>query len=189
MTLSNSDLSQSLWQFSQDYVKYHIENKGHSPICEKDEQWPSPCIKKEYDELHNIWQPILIPESLSFENVEHALELTLHADIKTYYTTLYSDAIYANCDEGGLSLLLPWSADDFARAQENIIGHVMMKRKLKQKLTIFFAITDDEDYILSINNENGEIWVERVGCEPHKKVANSLVEFMQTLTPTLPKES
>jgi SecY interacting protein Syd len=61
-----------------------------------------------------------------------------------------------------------------------------MKKKLKQPLTLFFAITDDESMILSLDNENGEVWVEKVGCEAHKKVANSLIDFIQSLTPRIP---
>ena len=58
-----------------------------------------------------------------------------------------------------------------------------MKQKLKQPISIFFAVTDDEDFILSINNESGEVWVERVGCIPHKKVADNLTSFIATLEP------
>ena len=39
--------------------------------------------------------------------------------------------------------------------------------------------------ILSINNESGEVWVERVGCKAHKKLAESLNDFICQLTPAL----
>jgi SecY interacting protein Syd len=58
-----------------------------------------------------------------------------------------------------------------------------MKQKLKQAETIFFAVTDEEDMIISLDNISGEVWVERVGCKPHKKLSNSLVEFISQLTP------
>jgi SecY interacting protein Syd len=61
-----------------------------------------------------------------------------------------------------------------------------MKQKLKQPLTLFFALTDDENMILSVNNDNGEVWVEKVGCEAHKKVADSLTCFIRMLTPRIP---
>lgn len=58
-----------------------------------------------------------------------------------------------------------------------------MKQRLKQDETIFFAVTDEEDMIISVDNNNGEVWVERVGCKPHKKISDSLVEFLRQLTP------
>ena len=57
-----------------------------------------------------------------------------------------------------------------------------MKKRLKQELTVFFAVTDEDDLILSFNNQTGEIWVEAIGCEPHKKMANNIDEFLASLT-------
>jgi len=37
--------------------------------------------------------------------------------------------------------------------------------------------------VLSIKNNSGEVWVERVGCEPHKKLANSITDYLKTITP------
>ena len=58
-----------------------------------------------------------------------------------------------------------------------------MKQRLKQTETVFFAVTDEEDIIISIDNANGEVWVERVGCKPHKKLSDSLANFIEQLTP------
>lgn len=185
MKLSKSELNQGLWKISQDYVNVYQSKFLHLPIVEKDEQWPSPCITDEFDDVHELWQPTLVGETLSFDNVEKALQLPLHADIKEYFTTIYSEAIGAKCEHGELSLLFAWSEDDFARLQENIIGHILMKQKLKQTISIFFAVTDDENYILSVNNETGAVWLEKVGCEPHKKLANNLTEFIASLSPSL----
>lgn len=189
MTLASTTLSQLLPQIGQQYLSAFEQAHGFLPVCLKDEIWPSPCELGAFGDEHNHWQPVEIKDSLSFDNVEQALNFPLHASIKEYYTAIYSETIYASCDEGKLSLLFAWSEADFARLQENIIGHVLMKQRLKQQVTIFFALTDDDDYILSINNDTGEVWVERVGCEPHKKVADSLLEFIASLTIEAPQES
>ena len=97
---------------------------------------------------------------------------------------MFSDSLDASCAEGDLSLLFAWSAKDFARLQENIIGHILMKQRLKQAETIFFAVTNEEDMIISLDNNTGEVWVEQVGCKPHKKISDSLVEFIGQLTPS-----
>lgn len=179
----NSSLSSSLWLFSQQYVEAYQMQFNHLPLAEVDEQWPSPCIAKSFDEKLNEWQPQKIQSSLSFKNVEQALDVELHTDICQYFTTIFSESMPANCEHGELSLLFAWSEEDFERLQQNIIGHILMKQKLKQKLTIFFAVTDDDNFILSFDNTDGSIWVERIGCEPHKKLADSLEQFIKQLTP------
>jgi len=186
MKSSPCELMQSLSLFSQKYLAEYQAKYQHLPLIEKDEQWPSPCLLDDYDENHQYWQPCKIREVTSFDNVEEALEITIHADFKTYFTTVYSDTLDASCNEGALSLLFAWSEADFQRLQENLIGHVLMKKKLKQPLTLFFALTDDENMILSINNDNGEVWVEKVGCNAHKKVADTLTSFINMLTPRIP---
>lgn len=181
--LLNPSLSSSIRLFSQQYVEAFKQQFNHSPLVEVDENWPSPCIIQPFDEQLNEWQPQNIEQELTFNNVEQALAIELHPDIRQYFTTIFSENIAATCEHGELSLLFAWSEGDFSRLQENIIGHILMKQKLKQNLTVFFALTDDENFILSINNSDGTVWVERIGCEPHKKLANSLHEFFQCLTP------
>lgn len=186
MTLSNLTITEKLIELGNNYVTLFEQTHGFLPVCEKDEQWLSPCELSAYDEEHNFWQPIKIDESLVFDNVEKALEFSLHASIKEYFSAMYSESISAHCEEGSLALIFAWNKDDFSRLQENIIGHILMKKRLKQNTTIFFAVTDDDDYILSLNNETGEIWVERVGCEPHKKIADNMLTFLNSLSIEVP---
>ena len=189
MKISNYSLKELVWNFSQDYLQAYENRFTHLPITHMVEDWPSPCEQGIKEEEFSLWCPIKVNENLTFENVETALEITLHEDIKQYFTTMFSDSLDASCAEGDLSLLFAWSAKDFARLQENIIGHILMKTKLKQKLTIFFATTDDDDHIISLDNDTGEIWVEKVGCEPHKKIAENLMEFVTQLTPRIPPQA
>jgi len=191
MTSTNKNLTQTLLNFSQNYSQQHIDKLGHLPIIAHDKEWLSLCEVGPHDAEHYYWQPVAIEtvvltdeneSTLSFSNVESALELQLHADIKTYFTTIFSSDIEAICSEGKLSLLFAWNKEDFARLQENIIGHILMKQKLKQDETIFFAVTDEEDMIISLDNTSGEVWVERVGCKPHKKLSDTLVDFISQLS-------
>ena len=182
-TLINNTLSDSLWELADKYITEYKNAFGYLPVTELDEQWPSTCQVSlfEQDKIH--WQPMAVKDNLSFANIEQALDIDLHQDIQTYFSTFNSENLDATSTEGRLSLLFAWNNDDFLRLQENIIGHILMKNKLKQKLTIFFAVTEEEDMILSIMNATGEIWLERVGCEPHRKIADSLVDFLKRLTP------
>jgi SecY interacting protein Syd len=188
----NENLVQILQKFSEQYITDYQQTHGCLPCVEQDEEWPSLC-EKNATELNDLpqgqvyWQPITIDknEELSFENFESALDFNLHNDIKTYFTLLYSESLEARCDEGELSLLFAWNKSDFERLQENLIGHILMKRRLKQQETIFFAVTDEEDMIISVDNASGAVWVERVGCKPHKLLSDSLAEFIAQLTPVI----
>ena len=186
MKTVNVALVNNLKSFAQQYVAHYVDKYAHLPLVECDDNWPSNCLQGNNNEQTNFWQPVEVEDDLSFQNIESALEISLHRDVKHYFTALYSDSLHARCKEGELSLLLPWSDKDFERLQENIIGHVLMKRKLKQPVTIFFAVTDDEDCILSVDNATGEVWVERVGCLPHKKLADELAVFIEQLIPAIP---
>ena len=186
MKISNVALAEVIWRFSQDYLLAYQEKFQHLPIIELDKDWLSPCEQGVHQEIYSLWQPVKAADKLSFDNVESALDVVLHSDIKQYFTSMFCESLDASCDEGNLSLLFAWNIDDFARLQQNIIGHILMKTKLKQKLTVFFAVTDNEDHIISLDNESGAVWVEKVGCEPHKKLANSIAEFISQLSPNLP---
>ncbi|WP_448213377.1 SecY-interacting protein [Colwellia sp. MEBiC06753] len=185
MVPSKSNLSAQIHQLSQQYVELFKQKHGHLPVVEKDENWPSPCLSGEYSKEADYWHPVVINENLSFDNMESALGLALHPDIKCYFTSIYSESFDLSCEEGHFSLLFIWSEADFERLQENLIGHILMKRKLKQSPTVFFALTDDENFILSIENETGAVWVEQVGKAPHKKLAESLSEFLAQATPII----
>ncbi len=192
MTLTNTTLSQALLSFTEQFIaNYQQNNAGELPTTEFDEQWLSPCTNEKFSDDLCRWQPVaietliakeLIMQPLSFSNVEQALSLELHPDIKTYFTTVFSESIDTQCAEGNLSLLFAWNEDDFSRLQENIIGHIMMKQRLKQAETVFFAVTDEEDIIISVDNVSGEVWAERVGCKPHKKVAGSLLDLFNDIS-------
>jgi len=196
MTSTNNNLLQALRSLVEKYVQKHHDINGHLPTVAHDDQWLSPCEQGDAKGGFTYWQPIIIADlakndsvtdidQLTFVNIESALGLPLHQDIKSYFTYIFSAALDVECQEGQLSLLFAWNVEDFQRLQENIIGHVLMKQRLKQAETIFFAVTDEEDMIISIDNATGHVWVEQVGCKPHKKLANSLHEFIEQLAPVV----
>ena len=89
----------------------------------------------------------------------------------------------AEHSRGKLLLLMVWNSDDVKRLQENIIGHIIMKRRLKQRETVFFATTEDDDILLSVLNGSGEVFLERVGQEVSEKLADNLASFIAQLQP------
>lgn len=185
MKTPDAQLKENILSFSQCYLEQYQEKLKHLPLVEQDDEWPSPCLLEKFDQELMFWQPVEMKPTLSFDNLEKALELVIHPSIVSYFTSIYSENIPASCTEGHLQLLFAWSEDDFARLQENLIGHVLMKQKLKQPVTLFFAVTDDENIMLTVENDSGEVWAERVGCKPHKKIAGSLTEFIASLQPDI----
>jgi SecY interacting protein Syd len=144
---------------------------------------PSPSQVGDITDGSVHWQPVLQQPSADFSNVEQALALSLHPDIKNFYQHYYGAGLAAEHQRGKLALLMVWNADDVKRLQENIIGHILMKRRLKQRETVFFATTEDDDILLSVLNSTGEVYLERVGQEVSEKLADNLAEFISQLQP------
>ncbi|MGJ8692206.1 MAG: SecY-interacting protein [Thalassotalea sp.] len=182
MKSSNSQISQLLTNLNQDFIQKHQEKYQCLPKVEFEAQWLSPCQQGDVVDDLIEWQPVEITEELSFKNVETALDLTLNAEFVDYFSCYYSESVPAQCTEGYLELLFAWNKDDFDRLQQNVIGHVLMKQKLKQEITLFFAVTDDDNIILSVKNSTGEVCAEKVGKEPHKILAPSISAFLRQLT-------
>ena len=186
MSVNNSDLISALQQFYHRYFQSYQQQHHQPPAVEHDSDWPSPCEQGAINNGETVhWQPFPCEPPLDFANIEQALELELHPDIKTYFGRFFCANLAANASDGKLELLFPWSQKDFERLQENMLGHVWMKRKLRQEETVFFAVTDIDDVILSMVNSTGEIWAEKVGKKPHRKIASSMTEFINSLEPAV----
>jgi SecY interacting protein Syd len=84
-------------------------------------------------------------------------------------------------------LLQPWNQGDFERLQQNLVGHILMKRRLKQPETFFIALTDEDDFILTVDNASGEVMLEQVGLLPKELVAPNLATFITSIVPSVTK--
>ncbi|HEY0921220.1 SecY-interacting protein [Rheinheimera pacifica] len=169
-------------QFIQRAVLWH-QQQQLTLTTWADPHSPSPCQVAEAVGDKVQWQPVLQQPPADFSNVERALELELHPDIKSFYQMQYGAGLAAEHSRGKLLLLMVWNNDDVKRLQENIIGHIIMKRRLKQRETVFFATTEDDDILLSVLNSTGEVFVEHVGQEVKEKLADSLADFISQLAP------
>ena len=171
------------------FVTSWLELKGtdNKLTFTPDPEWPSPCELKEEGE--DCWCPILqseceLNEALGFKNVEQAMQIKINDEYVAFFTLYFSDNLTAKHEFGELEFLQAWSESDFIRLQQNLIGHLMMKQRLKQAPTLFFALTDEEDLNLVINNQTGQVCLEYVGQEPHKVIAPNLTEFIRATKPS-----
>lgn len=167
--------------------KYHSSYK--KVLNKTAEYYPhgelSDCILGEYDgnlEGKVSWQAIQLDQSKSFSNVETALNIELFPSINEFYGSFYSAPMFFYSAWGEGELLQAWNHDDFERLQQNIIGHLMMKQKLKQPLTWFIGVMDEEQMI-TVNNDDGSVWLEVAGEVPTQKLSDSIESFISSLEP------
>ena len=178
----------SICEQLDNFVSSYVENVSEDALSTPfDKEWPSRCYN--IDSKQGLqgeivpWQPVRQSQPLSFDNVGAALELTVNSDYCAYFTRYFSNNLIATAPQGECELLQVWNEEDFERLQQNLIGHLLMKQRLKQAPTLFFGLTDEEDFILTVVNETGEVALEQVGMEPKEILAPSLAAFLSTLKP------
>ncbi len=157
------------------------------PRLPYDPDWPGPCyLHKAEAGVAVGWRPVRNIEGTDmFQRLAKALEQELHPDIIEFFSRYWSDPLPAQLPDGRHTCLLQaWNPDDLERLRSNLIGHALSKQKQKRPLTLFFGTLEpDSDLILSLNNQDGSIWLERPGKAPQEKLANSLAELLHSLTP------
>lgn len=180
-----SEVTQVFTQLLQN-ARQIAESTGTCWFSYADPDLASPCQYGEVSAEQQVrWWPVQRNECQDFSNLEHGLELKLHPDLQAFYGDVYGGGLQVQHPRGKAELLMVWHQEDFQRLQQNIIAHILMKRRLKQRETVFFAVTDDDDIMLSVLNETGAVYLEHAGCEVKEQLAASLPEFLRQLTVTV----
>ena len=182
---------EALDAFIEQYLKIHPRLEGvHDP------RWRSPCeIAEPYRDTEGIdrvaWQPCKRTHFMApndFSGLERALELEIHPDLKSYYGRYWSGGLEAEAPQGHVSLLFLWNDQDITRLTENLVGHALAKRRSRSNFSVFFACTeDDSELFLSVENDGGQIILEKPGYKPLETVAANLTEFLDSLVPATSK--
>lgn len=172
--------AQVLAQFAADYSKTIVNETGFLPQVCHDSDWQSPCEVGEVSDVGDIqWQYVKRDQEYSFENIEQALEMTLHHDVISYYGSGFGASMFVTVKEQQIELLQVWNEDDLTRLCENLIGHLLMQRKLKLSPSIFIGCLVNSEKMLSIDNNSGEVIIEIAGNKEREVVACSLIEFFE----------
>ncbi|KKA45510.1 MULTISPECIES: SecY-interacting protein [Salinivibrio] len=170
----------ALWALTQNYMAVWQSHYQHLPCTDAYIGLPSPCVVSEND--HQLqWQPVKRDALADFANVEQAIALRLHSDIKDFYNAFYCADLSVRYQGESISLLQVWSDDDLARLQENILGHLMMQRQRKLTPSVFIATTADEMVIIAIDNMSGEVIRETLNKGTRDVIAPNLETFLAAL--------
>ncbi|RUO68808.1 SecY-interacting protein [Idiomarina ramblicola] len=154
------------------------------------EEWASPIYGEILDEDTVEWTPCRQAEPLKFAELESALELIFHDSIKTLFGRWYAGDLALAYQGHPINLLQVQSAEDGERLLANITGHILMKRRLKQPETVFIGLgVENDDLLLSIDNQSGVVGLEWVGKEQHEVLADSLTEWLEQCEPQISENS
>jgi SecY interacting protein Syd len=126
--------------------------------------------------------PVKAEPALDLSKTQQALELQFPEQLSEFYTSYFGGGLKVQHERGELELLMSWHQADFERLQQNIIAHILMKRRLKQRETVFIAATDHDDYLVSVLVATGEVYLEKVGMEVKELLAPDLATFLQQLS-------
>ncbi|MEM6052534.1 SecY-interacting protein [Erwinia sp. P7711] len=177
--------AQALTDFTRKYCDDWIRECGHPPASAELLGVPSPCVQQTNEEdLFWLPQPFTLAQNL--EAVERAVELRIQPSVVAWYSSQFAGDMSVTFGELSCTLLQTWSEEDFLRVQENLIGHLVMKRRLKQSPTLFIATTSSELEVISVCNLSGEVVLEQLGTKQRTLLAPDLEQFITELTVALP---
>lgn len=155
------------------------------PLCDWEPEWRSPCELDEPKEGRVAWRPLRRDEPADFDAMADALELRLHPAALALFGHWFSRPTPCSYKGLRLELILPWNEADLDLLKENLIGHLLMLRKLGRAPSLFIATTRNEMTLISLDNESGQVWLEWLDSGRRLVLAPSLPAFLARLE-TLP---
>lgn len=185
--LERNDMSAVTAQLTRLFDEFTTECQQHgNPTILVEDDWLSPALLPGFEVDHECeWLPASIENTPldMFERLSDALEIDVPQSIIDYYTCFWSQPILANHTEGELSLIFVWNPDDLERLRENLIGHALNKKRMRQTISFFFATTEpDGDQILSVESGTGRVLLEKPGQKKFSVIAEDLETFLSQVT-------
>ncbi len=176
--------SRSATRFTQRYCAVWQQQRHSLPRSEELYGVPSPCVVDTQGEAV-FWQPQPFSLAQNISAVERALDIVVQQPLHSYYTTQFAGDMSGRFAGETLTLLQTWSEEDFQRVQENLIGHLVVQKRLKLSPTLFIATLESELDVISVCNLSGEVVKETLGTAKRITLSPSLAGFLNHLEPVL----
>lgn len=174
--------AEALKAFTRRYCDAWQQRHGSAPRSEALYGVASPCVTATDDDAV-FWHPQPFTLEPTLQAVERAMEIVVQQPLQTYYTTQFAGDMPAAFGERELTLLQVWSPDDFRRVQENLIGHLVMQKRLKLSPTLFIGTLDSDLDVVSVCNLTGEVVLEILGTRNRTTLSASIASFLSHLEP------
>ncbi|HCM8869333.1 SecY-interacting protein [Klebsiella pneumoniae] len=176
--------AEALRAFTQRYCAVWQQQRHSLPRSEELYGVPSPCVVDTQGEAV-FWQPQPFSLAQNISAVERALDIVVQQPLHSYYTTQFAGDMSGRFAGETLTLLQTWSEEDFQRVQENLIGHLVVQKRLKLSPTLFIATLESELDVISVCNLSGEVVKETLGTAKRITLSPSLAGFLNHLEPVL----
>jgi len=176
--------SQALKAYTLRYCDAWHQQHDTWPQSEALHGIPSPCIISSTDD-YVLWQPQPFDGDATLSAVERALDIVIHPVAHAFYTTQFAGDMAGCFGNETLMLLQTWSADDFQRVRENMIGHLVTQKRFKLSPTLFIGTLDSELEVISVCNLSGEVLKEKLGTAERVVLSPSLYDFLNEIKPVL----
>lgn len=183
----NTDTQKQLFALYQRHLQLWQSTHQTLPTQVFDPEWISSCQVGESADGEISWQAVVRESKVNLNNIEQALEVTLHPSIEDLFCSAYSDHISCEFEGHLIELIQVWNEQDFSMLQENMIAHFMMQKRLKKPESMFIATCSDEMQVISIVNATGQVQLETLGKKQEAVLAETLAEFLEQLTPVITK--
>ncbi|MCI1031594.1 SecY interacting protein Syd [Raoultella sp. BIGb0149] len=180
----DNQTAEALQAFTQRYCDAWQQQRASLPRSEELYGIPSPCISAT-DGDAVFWQPQPFSLPANISAVERAFDIVVQPPAHSFYTTQFAGDMQARFAGETMTLLQAWSPDDFQRMQENLIGHLVVQKRLKLSPTLFIATLDSELDVISVCNVSGEVLKETLGTRRRTTLSASLASFLNQLDPVL----
>ncbi|WP_159236184.1 SecY-interacting protein [Raoultella terrigena] len=180
----DNQTAEALQAFTQRYCDAWQQQRASLPRSEELYGIPSPCISAT-DGDAVFWQPQPFSLPANISAVERAFDIVVQQPAHSFYTTQFAGDMQARFAGETMTLLQAWSPDDFQRMQENLIGHLVVQKRLKLSPTLFIATLDSELDVISVCNVSGEVLKETLGTRRRTTLSASLASFLNQLDPVL----
>lgn len=163
-----------------EYVAAVQRRHNRLPSVPHDSEWPSLAIvRTEGDEA--FWQPTRRHDPLTFDGLSRALEIDIPEACAAFYGRYWSASIPVIWGERPFELLQLWNDEDQNNLMHNLLGHSLEKKRVREPLTLFFALVDDARF-LSIDLASGAVMLEEIDGPRPEEVAADLGALLADVT-------